>query len=263
MAYTREEVTALVDRAVERNQVISLVTAYLSDYGEMVLNTISERLLEIFDRADLLDVLYTSLKELVINAGKANLKRAIIRDSGLDPGKPGDYEEIMRRFKANLPERQISKWKRRFKEYDLQVTVSFYYEANKALKIKIKNNFTLLPQEEERIREKFKSAVQYSDLLEFYMHHGDETEGAGLGLTLVCILLNQSGIDRHLFSIYSSDLYQETIARMEIPLSEDYVPKRVRFEREAAREGKSIDEYRSIVQERGGRLLGGDAGEGL
>jgi hypothetical protein len=76
------------------------------------------------------------------------------------------------------------------------------------------------------------------------MEHGDETEGAGMGITMVGILLDQSGIDKHAFSLYSSKKYNETIAKLEIPLTKDYVPKRNAFDKELNKHQVERDQLR-------------------
>jgi hypothetical protein len=242
---SRAEIESLLDDAITRSRIITLVTYYLSDYGETVMNAITSRLLTRFERPDLNDVVYTCLKELVMNAGKANLKRIVFAESGLDPMSPEDYDRGMVAFKQNLPERRIKSYRSKFRKYNLPVTVTFYYEPFRVLKIKIKNVCTLWPTEEERIREKFRYACDYQDLMQFYLAHGDETEGAGMGMALVGILLDQLGIDRHLFSIYSSERYNETIARLEIPLCPEYESRRARFEREWRASGLDKDTFRA------------------
>lgn len=97
-----------------------------------------------------------------------------------------------------------------------------YLQKNK-IDLEIRNNFPLLPIEAERVKEKFINAKKYDNLFEFFMEHGDSTEGAGMGITMVEILLSQSGFDRRLFSIYSSERKKETVARVEVPL--DDIPK--------------------------------------
>ena len=166
----------------------------------------------------------------MLHAGKANLKRIVFEEAGLNPLSAADYEAGMVIFKRNLPERKIKSYKPKFRELNLPVTITFYYEPGRVLKIKIKNVFTLWPTEEQRIRDKFRYAQNFEDLMAFYLEHG--AEGAGMGMALVGILLDQMGIDRHLFSIYSSARYNETIARLEIPLSPDYESRRARFDRE-------------------------------
>jgi len=87
----------------------------------------------------------------------------------------------------------------------------------------------LLQKEEERIREKFIKAKKYDNLFEFYVDHGDNTEGAGMGITMVEILLAQSGFDRHIFTIYSSKIKRETVAKVELPMHPEHVPIRFGF----------------------------------
>lgn len=239
------EIEALVDECIENQRILTLVTYYLSDYGEGVMHTIASRLLTSFGRADLIDVVYTCLKELVMNAGKANLKRIVFAEAGLNPMSAEEYEKGMVIFKKNLPERRIKSYKPRFRECNLPVTITFYFEPENVLKIKIKNVFTLWPTEEQRIRDKFRYAKNFEDLMAFYLEHGDETEGAGMGMALVGILLDQMGIDRHLFSIYSSERYNETIARLEIPLKPEYESRRERFEREWQASGLDKNDFRA------------------
>ena len=232
-----------IREAVQDEKVISVVTYYLSDYGENVLNLIAREILEKYGRMDLHDIVYTSAKELVINGTKANLKRAIFRDQGLNITDPGDYERGMSMFKENLNEENIKQFRHKFREMNYPVTATFYYKPQ-VLNIKVKNNFTLISQEQDRIRTKFAQAGSFTSLLDFFMEHGDETEGAGLGLTMVGILLDETGIDRHAFTLYSNDKYNETAARLEIPLSQEYIPRRQQFERELEASGLSRDEFR-------------------
>jgi len=238
------EVESAIDRSLAENRVITLITYYLSRYGEHVLNAILSRILIRFGRNDLQEVVYTSVKELIMNATKANLKRVVFNDLGLDPHLPNQYDEGMAFFKKNLIEDRMKEYREKFRTANLPVTVTFYYEPFKVLHVKVKNNFTLLPEEERRIREKFDNARSFDNLMDFYLHFSDNTEGAGMGLSLVGILFAQSGIDRHAFSIYSSERYNETIARLEIPLGPEYRTRRDRFTEEMSRSGASAEELR-------------------
>ena len=231
MKKTDQELDDILKNAVDNCKTISFKTYFLSDYGEHVIKKMTQAVLEKFDRMDLMEIGYTSAKELVINATKANLKRVLYLNLGLDINDPIDYEKGLKQFKDNLSEDKIVQFKDDFKKHNLPVTATYYYSAD-VLNIKVKNNFPLLNIEEERIRDKFRKATSFSNLIDFFMEYGDNTEGAGMGLTMVGILLDQSGIDRHSFSLYSSDKYKETIAKLEIPLSEKYISKRRMFDRE-------------------------------
>lgn len=244
---TDEEIREIVRQALTDRKVITIRTYYLSDYGQTLLKNVCHTLLEEFGRSDMMDIVYPAAKELVLNATKSNYKRLLFEKLGLDPGHPEEYEQGMKEFKENLNEAQMEQYGPDFKKFDLPVMVTFYYKKN-GLNIKVKNNFPLLPIEEQRIREKFKKAKSFTNLIDFYTEHGDQTEGAGLGITMVGILLDQTGIDKHSFSLYSSQQYQETQAKLELPLSEDFEPKRQRFERELATSGMSREEFRKVFK---------------
>ena len=242
---SESEIRATVEKAVNQNKVISVKTYFLTDYGEFLLKVVCENVLTRFNRMDLMEICYSSAKELVINATKANVKRVLFKKRGLDINNPKDYEKGLVEFKANLSEDKIVQFKDDFVKYNFPVTATFYYSKD-VMNIKVKNNFPLLPLEEERIRDKFKKATSFASLIDFFMEYGDSTEGAGMGLTMVGILLDQSGINKHSFSLYSSEKYNETVAKIEIPLSPSYIPKREVFEMEMKKKGITAEELRKV-----------------
>lgn len=244
---TQAELESIIGKAVESEKIISLKTYFLSDYGENILNLMSSTVLKKYDRMDLMEIAYTSAKELVINATKANLKRVLYKKLNLDITNQEDYEKGIQYFKENLTEDKIINYKDDFKKYDLPVIATFYYSSD-VLNIKVKNSFPLLEREEQRIRDKFHKATSFSSLIDFFMEYGDSTEGAGMGLTMVGILLDQSGIDKHNFSLYSSDKYKETIAKLEIPLNENYITKRQMFARQLQEKDISAEELRKTFK---------------
>ena len=239
MKKTETEIKEIVQDAVNKNNILSMKTYLLSDYGENILKIIASSILEKFNRIDLMEISYSAAKELVINATKANLKRVLFKDLGLDINNPDDYDKGLNEFKGHLTEDKIINYKPLFKKYDLPVTATFYYTKDV-----LKNNFPLLPIEETRIRDKFQKATSFSSLIDFFMEYGDSTEGAGMGITMVGILLDQSGINKHSFSLYSSDKYKETVAKIEIPLHDGYISKREMFQRELKEKGITPDEFR-------------------
>ena len=62
---------------------------------------------------------------------------------------------------------------------------------------------------------------------------------------MVGILLDKTGIDRHAFTLYSTS-FNETAARLELPLSDEYVSKRTLFDQECEAAGLSADEFRKV-----------------
>ena len=64
------------------------------------------------------------------------------------------------------------------------------------------------------------------DILEFSVQFADETEGKGLGLAMIVLLIKDLGFDSSFFRVYKKP--DRTVARLEFPLSADYTPIRSR-----------------------------------
>ena len=67
-----------------------------------------------------------------------------------------------------------------------------------------------------------KNLIQYSK----FLGGQDETEGKGFGLAMIVLLIKHLGFDPGNFRIYTKD--SRTVARLEFPLTSDYIPIRSR-----------------------------------
>ncbi len=223
-----ESFKSKVVSSVSSGKTITLLTYVMSDIGEAKLKFIIKQVLEKYDKSDLQDLLYTCAKELIMNSIKAAIKRLEFNTSGKNPHDENEYLEFMTTFKDNLTDKKFPYFKDKMKANNFFIKIKFFYDEQKII-LRIINNFPLFQQEEDRIKEKFIKAKKYENLFEFYMEHSDNTEGAGMGITLIEILLAQSGFDRHQFTIYSSKQKKETVAKVEIPVQPDYIPPRHGF----------------------------------
>ncbi len=204
---------------VKHGKRISMITHVLGENGEARLKFIFTEILEKVGRVDLMELLYTSAKELIVNSTKAAIKRMIFEELHLNIDDEDQYEQGMKYFKSNLNDKKFPAYKQKMKETGYFVKISCQCHDD-LIELEIRNNFSLIKVEENRIREKFLNAKKYDNLFEFFMEHGDNTEGAGMGITMVEILLSQSGFDRRLFKMYSSHEAKETVARVQIPLGD-------------------------------------------
>lgn len=216
----------LIREAIAAENNIKVIAYTVIPVTETGLRRISELVLEKYHKSELLPTVAMILKELALNAAKANFKRIMFEMRKLDLENDADYESGMRDFKAAISEDWAIEYGRRSKKLNRRVEILFNYNTDRLL-IKVVNNFPLSQKEEIRVREKLAAAMQYEDIGDFFANCGDETEGAGLGLVLIMTALKSYGIDPHAFTIYVNGKDQ-TVASLEIPLSHSYQIKRHR-----------------------------------
>lgn len=239
--YLSEKFKADLEKCLQKGKLINFQTYVLGDSGEARLRYIIEKLSEKYSRPELIDLLYTAAKELVVNCTKAAIKRIIFHEKGISLQDEDAQNQAMVEFKESLTDKKFPHFREAMKKMNLKTNVFFSHNDQRII-MKVINNFEFLPKEEKRIREKFEYAKKFDNLFEFYMAHGDNTEGAGMGITLVEILLLQMGFDRHWFTIYTNGA--GTVARIEIPLTPTYKPRRVIFDELLKNSNKTIEELR-------------------
>ena len=177
------------------------------------------------------DVLSSATMELIENAVKANLKRAFFLRHRLNLEERDSYAEGVRQFIRSYGKIKGEQYVSALRELDLVVTLAVNQTRDRLL-VQVANNTILLATEEERIRHQLARAMQADEFIEFYLNYGDETEGSGLGLAMIVFLMRNIGFDPEHFRIFHSG--GRTTARLEFPLSSQYVPLRERWKRETS-----------------------------
>lgn len=185
---------------------------------ERVQDTLSQ-ILKKYERERLTPILYTVLKELIINATKANQKRVFFEENNFDITNAEHYEIGIKQYKKIFSENMGELYAPKCKLKDYYCMIIFEY-VESGLTIEIRNNTLIAKQEEKSLREKLAMPMGYDDLAQFYMDNADNTEGAGLGLALIIIMMKGEGIDPNLFRISITDEY--TSARLEIPFTNEF-----------------------------------------
>ncbi len=233
--------------ALNRGKRIWIRSHTLRDGGEIALEQAVLQTLAHYGRGELAGAVHAAVRELVQNASKAALKRVVFEDLGLDPYDPTDYERGIAVFRKYLVESQMARYRRLFARKGLTFEIHICHEPRRAV-FSVINRAVLLEHEERRIREKFVLAGELDNLFDFYIKFGDNTEGAGMGIAMVEILLQEAGIERHNFTIFSQPQQGTTTARIVVPLAGDYVSPRERFRRELARSGLTPEQLRQRVR---------------
>lgn len=193
------------------------------------IQSISEELETRVKLQGLSQTLHFILLELVGNAVKANLKRVYFKKHGYSLADPESYAKGIAEFMQAYP--TINEEEYRDSLEDLDITVEITYDLNEdRLLIFVENNVILLEEEERRIRRQLAGSSDIKNIVEFSMAYGDETEGRGLGLAMIVLLMKDLGFDPGHFRVYNRD--GRAVARVELPLSADYTPIRDHYRTE-------------------------------
>ncbi|MEQ9366366.1 MAG: hypothetical protein RIF32_19150 [Leptospirales bacterium] len=192
----------------------------LSNIVERQLDFVIAVLLKKYGRTELQTTIYSCLKEIVINATKANAKHVFFEENNLKIDAPEEYQKGLAMIKEQLSEAWIEKYGSLAKAKNLRVSIEFDHEPD-GLRIWVFNDTELISADEGRIREKLAEGMNYEDLLSFYMQMGDQAEGEGLGLVMNLLLLKGENINPALFRVGFAD--GKTMARIEIPFTDDFV----------------------------------------
>ncbi len=156
------------------------------------------------------------LKELVNNAKKANTKRIYFEEKGLDINKKSDYVEGMKRFKQETLA-DINHYLQIQKERGLFIKVIMQTRNNK-VRVEVRNKAELTYYEYKRIHDKITRAQQYRTVEEGLAQLLDDSEGAGLGLVIMILVLKKVGLTEESYQVLSEG--GETITRLTLPFSD-------------------------------------------
>jgi putative nucleotidyltransferase with HDIG domain len=210
---------AKVKKAVQSGIPLIITTYTLPHEIELYIDRVITVFLRLVNRENLKNYVVYCVQELAVNAKKANTKRIYFMERGLDLNNPGDYQLGMTSFMndtlSNLAHyMQLQKEKGFYIKLILQI-------RNNTINIEVRNNATITAIELSRIHDKLKRARQYDSLEEALGQVLDGTEGAGLGLVILALMLKKIGLAENSFSITSNE--KETIAHVRIPMDQALV----------------------------------------
>lgn len=192
-----------LNEPIESLNPLYLRITHFNQNIDKIIGFILDRYLQYLDIGPLRECIFSILRETLMNAVKANQKRMVFKEAGLDIKDPDQYLIGMERFKEEL----ISKkdlYADLLEQNGLYVLITFGFNQNSFL-LKVSNNVGILPEEDQRIQERISKARSYNDLSEVFENHGDESEGAGLGLAMSLLMLKNEGIEGDSYRIKSEE----------------------------------------------------------
>ena len=203
-----------VRKAIQSGIPLTITTFTLPHEIVIYIEQVLSLFLKLLDQEKIKDYIVYCVQELSVNAKKANTKRVYFAERGLDLNNPDDYKDGMVDFKENTLNNighylQLQKEKGLYIKLILQVKNNIIY-------IEVRNNASATKTELIRIHDKLARSRQYNNLEEAMAQILDDSEGAGLGLVIMVLMLKKMGLDEDCFDILGTD--KETIARLLIPL---------------------------------------------
>ncbi len=204
-----------IRKAAQSGIPLTITTYTLPHDIEIYVEQVMEAFLREVGQEKLKDYLIYCVRELAVNAKKANTKRVYFRERGLDLQNPEDYKIGMETFKSDTMS-NLSHFLQLQKEQGLYIKLIFQSKGS-TINLEVRNNVAVTKSELIRIHDKLARSRQYESLEEALTQVLDDTEGAGLGLVILVLMLKKVGLDEDCFDIVSGE--NETIARISIPVA--------------------------------------------
>ncbi|MCL1864864.1 MAG: HDOD domain-containing protein [Spirochaetes bacterium] len=193
--------TSQLSKQVLQGEPVKLTFHYNTNEINRFLNSLFIKVLSHDDMLYLQGPIEQIIREMIVNAVKANLKRIFFKKNNLDIIDPEHYEQGMSSFKTYLTE-TINNLPDELKESGYKIEFVLKKEPD-GFKVIIRNTAGLLPFEQERINKRIDKSREYNDLADLYVDIADDQEGEGLGIPLTMLFLKNSGIGDKSFNIVS------------------------------------------------------------
>lgn len=206
--------TEKVLQAARSSIPLTVKTYTLPHDTEVYLEEILAVFLKELDQDRLKDPLAYCLRELAVNAKKANTKRVYFQEKGLDLLNADQYKDGMRNFKQETLD-NIGHFLELQKEAGLYIKVIFHTKGGR-LNLYVTNNTEITRHEQVRVFDRIARSRSFDSLEEALATVIDDSEGAGLGIVILVLMLKKIGLDEDAFDIDTKN--GETVARIVIPM---------------------------------------------
>jgi len=206
---------AKIRKAVHSSIPLTITTYTLPHEVEVYMEQVIDIFLNELGQTKIKDYVSYCLRELAVNAKKANTKRVYFDLQGLNINDPVEYEEGMRSFKADTLE-NINFYLQKQKEKQYYIKIIFLARGTNII-IEVHNNAEMTKTEFMRVQDKIARSRKYTSFEEAMAKVLDSSEGAGLGLVILVLMLKKIGLEEDCFEIKVEN--GETIARLNIPVN--------------------------------------------
>ena len=210
----KEKLQKQIKQLIQAKRPIVLTTYTFPFKMEVYMEQVLTVFLEIMQQDSITDYVVYFVKELVGNAKKANAKRVYFKEKNLDIQSECDYERGMKSFKSEIFGNKKHYLALQEKE-GLYIRLKLWKENN-VIKIEVSNNVLITAYEEKRMLDKLEMGKQYSSLEDALTQAVDDSEGGGLGLIILVLMMKKMGVNREQIWIQKTE--SETKIGVEIPI---------------------------------------------
>lgn len=205
-----------IKKAIQSGLPLTITTYTLPKEIEVYVEQVVDSFLRQTNQLKLKDYVIYSVLELVVNAKKANTKRVYFAERGLDINDAEDYKLGMQNFKQETLG-NIGHYLQMQREKGLYIKIILKIRRN-IINIEVRNNSIATRTELIRIQDKLARSRQFNNLNDAMMEVLDDSEGAGLGLVILVLMLKKLGLNDDCFSFKVTDKF--TSAGISVPLDE-------------------------------------------
>ena len=230
---------AKIKKAAHSAIPLTITTYTLPHEIEVYMEEVLEVFLGELGQAKLKDYLVYCLRELAVNAKKANTKRVYFETRGLDLRVSTDYDEGMKTFKNDTME-NLSYYLQKQKEKQFYVKIIFQARGSNVV-LEVRNNAEITKTEYIRIQDKLARSRKYTTLEEAMSQVLDASEGAGLGLVILVLMLKKMNLEEECFDIRVES--GETVARITIPVNAAKIENLASLTDEIVRQITSLPQF--------------------
>ncbi len=205
-----------VKKAARNSIPLGVKVSKLTHDTEQYLEEILSVFLSEIGQSELKDRLSYCMRELAVNAQKANTKRVFFKHKNLDINNEKDYSTGMENFKSETLS-NIEFYFSKMKEEGLYIKIVFH-SKEKTFTMSVCNNVEISVKEQMRVYDRIARARAFNSMEEALSMVIDNSEGAGLGIVILVLMCKKMGLDEDAFDIDTEG--GETVAKITIPFSE-------------------------------------------
>lgn len=189
--------------AVKRGEDILIRTYSYDEEFDYIIERVVEKILARYGLEVIKNALAFCIRELTGNSRKAIVKRIFFTEHELSVSNEQDYRKGMNLFHKTIYN-DIDIYNDRMKDEGYFISFHVIHNAN-SIVIKVESNTELTYIEKERITNKLNKVKGMKDLGSQLDSIIDTTEGAGLGLIMISMMLQKEGINPDGFTIQATD----------------------------------------------------------